>query len=281
MAKIRLFITGGSSFFGSCFIPQLPNKFQTQYSYFSKKPVGLPHGVQLDIRDEDAVERQINRWQPQIILHLAGSNRGANMLETIVKGAAHIAAAANQINARLIHLSTDVLFDGSAAPYVETDPPAPIHAYGRAKAAAEKLIAAHPNHVIVRTSLIYSLRQPGHSVRWMKRALESGQQVTLFTNQWRNPIESGTLGGALSELMESDYAGILHVAGSQALTRAEFGLRLLDHYQIPYQDKVQFALSDPTQYPADVRLDCRQAAGMLQTPLIGVDTQLKNLPRPS
>ena len=270
-SKTRLLITGGSSFLGRCLIPNLLDRYNLKYSYFSQDPLQLPNAIWLDIRDEASVAKLVNQFQPELILHLAGSNRGENMAEVIELGAKHISSAANRVNARLVHLSTDVLFDGSSAPYVESDPPTPIHDYGRAKAKAERIVAQHGNHLIVRTSLIYSLRQPGHSMQWLSKALKSGEPITLFTNQWRNPVEANTLGRALLALAEGEFAGILHIAGNQPVTRAEFSLRLLDHFRIPHHGKIKFAPCDPTHYPADVRLDCRQAERLLGEEIAGID----------
>jgi dTDP-4-dehydrorhamnose reductase len=213
-----------------------------------------------------------------VVIHTAGSNRSPDMKAVIELGTAHVARAAAEIGARMVHLSTDVLFGGDEAPYLESDPPRPIHAYGRAKANAEAIVAGYENHVIVRTSLIYGMLEPGHGARWLMETLRQGEPVTLFTDQWRNPIWVQTLCDALLELATLPFAGILHVAGRQALTRADFGLRMLDVHGFRHREMLRFGPGDPQRWPADVRLNCELAATVLQTPLLGVDDVLA-LPR--
>ena len=108
----------------------------------------------------------------------------------------------------------------------------------------------------------------------MASALQRGETVTLFTNQWRNPISAETLSAALLELVEHPYTGILHLAGRQALTRAEFGLRLLDYWAVRERDTLRLAPDLSGLYPLDCRLDTTLAGQLLQTPPPGVDQDL-------
>ena len=113
-----------------------------------------------------------------------------------------------------------------------TAPVTPIHAYGRAKADAEALVAAHADHVIVRTSLIYGLEVMDRGTAWIAAALRRGEPVTLFTDQLRNPVWVQTLCRACLELAGHSYRGILHVAGDQVMSRADFGVRMLDWWDV-------------------------------------------------
>ncbi len=268
---IRLLITGGSSFLGQHLTPLAAARYETAYTYFSANPLNLPHAYQLDLRDPQAVRRLALAWQPQVILHLAGSNRSPDMERVIVAGAQHVAAAAQTLGARLVAVSTDVLFDGADAPYRETDDPAPVHPYAQAKYVAEGYIRQVADHVVVRPSLLYSRRLVDPSTRWTTEALQQGQPVTLFTNQWRNPVAADTLAQALLELVEHSYRGLLHVAGRQAVTRAVFGLRLLDYWGFTRRDTLSLGPDLSGRYPLDCRLDLTLAHRQLRTPLLGLD----------
>ena len=100
--------------------------------------------------------------RPACVIHTAYREHGPAAYATTVEGSVNVARAANAYGARLIHISTDVVFDGrGGAPYRESDPVSPITTYGRHKAEAERAVgAAHPHAVIVRTSLIYGGPQP-------------------------------------------------------------------------------------------------------------------------
>jgi dTDP-4-dehydrorhamnose reductase len=272
----RILITGGSSFLGQHLLPLAPPQNQTLYTYFNHVPAGLPgngrplDGRQLDLRDSEATLELVSDWQPQVIIHLAGSDRSEDMTAVICRGAENIVQAAQAANARLIHLSSDVIFDGRSGPHPESAPPSPIHAYGAAKAAAESIVAAYANHVIVRTSLIYSLTQMDHGTKWLVSALQAGQPVTLFDDQFRNPVWAETLARACLELVDLDFRGILNVAGSQELSRAEFGLKMLDWWGIQERATLSSGPS-PETWPKDCRLDVSLAVRLLSTPMLGVD----------
>ena len=113
----------------------------------------------------------------------------------------------------------DVVFDGEKGePYTEADEPAPLTDYGRAKADAERgVLAACPAALVVRTSLIYGGERPGPQER-----LAADPDATFFTDEVRCPIQVGDLADALIELAATERSGVLHVAGADRVSRAEF-----------------------------------------------------------
>ncbi|MCA9980480.1 MAG: SDR family oxidoreductase [Anaerolineales bacterium] len=284
----RLFITGGSSYLGQHLVPLAQKAgLPVAYSYFSHNPWPVPApqttAVSLDLRHPTAVSQAIAAHQPQIIIHLAGSNRADDMSAVIIEGTRAITQAAQTHQARLIHLSTDVIFDGRQAPYDETAVPSPLHEYGRAKAEAEAIVQTHPNHIIIRTSLIYGLRQIDRGTEWMLAALRQNQPITLFDNQWRNPVWVMTLAQACLELAttQTDLRGILNIAGQQAVTRAELGLKLLDWWQLSPEKRSLLTVAPApadAPWPPDTRLVLDRAQRHLHTPLLGLDEVLAQAP---
>ena len=270
----RILITGGSSYLGQHLVPLTAVSHTTHYTYHQNKPSLPAQGHSLDIRDETAVRTLVFSLQPEIIIHLAGSNRGSEMATIIRQGAGNITWAAQEVGARLIHLSTDSIFRGDASPYDETAVPTPVNAYGRAKADAEAIVRQQANSVIVRTSLIYGLQTMDHGTRWMATALANSEPVTLFSNQIRNPIWVDSLCHALLELAQNRVTGILNVAGCQVLTRAEFALKLLDYWEIQRRESLTIAPSSG-DWPLNCELDLAQATAVLQTALPGVDQVLQ------
>ncbi len=266
---MNLLIAGGTGFLGQHLAPLAASQFKTAYTFFSNDAVKLPNAYQLDLRDGDATLACAAAIQPDVIIHLGGSNRSPDMHHVIVDGTRNVIKAARTTGARLIHMSTDVLFDGSAPPYVEADEPMPIHAYGRAKAEAEALFADCPNHVIVRTSLIYH-EDDVYSIEWMQKSLDQGKPIQLFDNQWRNPVQAVDLSMAILELCDHAFTGVIHLAGVQDVTRAHFGRKQLTHFNIP-TDNVHDAPDTSGNFPLDVRLDTTLAQTMLNTMLRGVD----------
>jgi dTDP-4-dehydrorhamnose reductase len=130
--------------------------------------------------------------------------------------------------------------------------------YGRAKAEAEARVArAHPQALIVRTSLIYGGAEPSKH-----EATARDPSFTFFTNEIRNPIQAGDLAEALLELAELDVSGPLHVAGADAVSRAEFA-------ELITGSPVASAPAPPTR-PLDCSLDSSRAQALLRTRLRGV-----------
>ena len=274
MDKKRLLITGGSSYLGQHLVPLALAEYDVCYSFYENDPLNLGVGVQVDFREETAVLELVRAFKPAIIIHTAGSNRSRDMERVIVEGTQHVKQAATEVAARLVHISTDVVFDGTKGPYCEDDEVSPIHAYGQAKVAAEEIVAGYDNYVIVRTSLIYGLRLMDRGTAWMVGSLQTGKAVTLFDNQYRNPIWVNTLSQACLELGELSFQGILHVAGEQSMSRAMFGLKMLDWWHVQEREQLRIGPDLSGRWPLDCQLDVSQARGLLTTPLWGVDKVL-------
>jgi dTDP-4-dehydrorhamnose reductase len=168
----------------------------------------------VDIRDAAAVRALFERLRPTAVINTAYRRDDR---ATTFDGALNVARAA--AGARLIQVSTDVVFDGDkGSPYTEDDEPTPLTGYGRAKADAERaVLEARPDALVVRTSLIYGAAEPGPQER-----LAGDPGASFFTDEVRCPIQAGDLADALIELAATDRSGVLHVAGADRLSRAEF-----------------------------------------------------------
>jgi dTDP-4-dehydrorhamnose reductase len=103
--------------------------------------------------------------------------------------------------------------------------------------------------------------------------LQAGKAVTLFTDQLRNPAWAETLAHTCLELIDLDYRGILHIAGRQAMSRVEFGEKMLDWWGIQERASLSTGPS-PDTWPKDCRLDISRAGQLLTTPLPGLDDVL-------
>lgn len=274
----RLLITGGSSYLGQHLVPLAlaSSSFQLLYTFYRNDPLGTVQGRSLNILDASSLYQLAQGFGPDIIIHTIGSNRGADMEQVIRRGTNNITGVASSLQARLIHLSTDVIFDGRNPPYDESARPNPVNAYGRAKAAAESIVRNHNNHVIVRTSLIYGLQMMDQGTRWMAEALRAGKPVRLFSNQRRNPIWVETLCKACLELAGDDYVGVLNVAGRETLSRSDFALKMLDWWRIVERDTLSIGPSTEDTWPLDCELDLTRAIARLSTPLPGVSEVLAN-----
>jgi dTDP-4-dehydrorhamnose reductase len=179
------------------------------------------------------------------------------------------------LGARLVHLSTDQVFDGERAPYDDDSPLAPKSAYGRAKAASEAAVAAAcPSAAIARPSLIWSLDPLDKQTAWLVDGMRRGERVTLFTDEVRCPVHLHDLAEALLELaVRPDLSGPFNLGGPQALNRWDFGLKLLQALGLPRESNVlpSTVAESGLERARDLTLRRTRAERLLCTHLRGVD----------
>ena len=233
---MTLLVTGAAGFLGSELLRQAPDVYGTFHDT-------------LDVNDGDAVMRCFLKHGPDVVIHTAYAMGDA---ETNVRGAYNVALAAHRAGARLLHLSTDLVFDGEhGAPYTEEDEPRPVTAYGQQKLEAEQLVRrTHPESLIVRTSLL--LGPPDGP----QEALARRDDVVFHDDEIRSPIPVRELAAALLRL--ADEQGILHVAGPEPVSRAALAARLRGG-PVPSRPT-------PPGRARNVALDSSRARSLLQSP---------------
>jgi len=221
----------------------------------------------LDIRRPDDVTALALSVRPDAIINAAYQKSD---WETTADGAANVALAAVAAGARLVHVSSDAVFSGTAPSYDETRQPDPVTPYGAAKAAAETAVKGiTPAAIIARTSLIIG---DGDSPpeRLVHAVASDASAGVLFTDEVRCPVHVTDLASALLELAASPHAGVCHVAGSDAVSRYELGLLIaardgLDPAALP--SGLRAATGPPGAL--DVRLDSTKTQARLTTRIRG------------
>ncbi len=224
---MRLLVTGGSGYLGGrvCRAAADAGWHVHATVLTGDAPAeATPH--RLDVCDADAVAALVSRILPDAVVHTAYLLDGPRMRAVNTGGAAAVARAARAAGARLVHLSSDVVFDGrSDAPIGEDAVPAPVHDYGRSKADAERLVTTcDPDAAIVRTSLIYGGPggPPSPHERVVADVVSGDVQMAFFDDELRRPVQVDDLASALVALAATPHAGPLHLAGPQTVSRLRF-----------------------------------------------------------
>jgi dTDP-4-dehydrorhamnose reductase len=183
--------------------------------------------AELDITDADAVRAAVRDTRPEAIVNCAAWTDvdGAEANEEAATringdGAGHLAAAAAESGAHIVHVSTDYVFPGDArTPYEEADPTGPRTGYGRSKLAGERAVAAAaPDaHAIVRTAWVFG-PHGSNFVDTMLSLAATRDELSVVDDQVGCPTYTGHLARALIEVAERRTHGMLHVAGGGACT---------------------------------------------------------------
>jgi dTDP-4-dehydrorhamnose reductase len=197
--------------------------------------VALAHAA-LDICDSVAVDAALARYRPDVVVNCAAftdvdgaEDDEPGAMRVNDEGAALLAAGAGAFGAKIVQPSSDYVFDGSRqTPYVESDMPAPISAYGRSKQAGETSVAvANPRHFVVRSSWLFGVGGKNF-VETMLRLGHEQPEVLVVSDQVGCPTYTRHLGQALAELAEGQEYGIHHIAGGGRCSWYEFAQEIFD-----------------------------------------------------
>ena len=218
----------------------------------------------LDLTDPSTVERSMDEFRPNVVVNTAGFNA--------VDAAEHDAATANAVNAdavgrlaaacndhdvRLVHLSTDYVFDGTGTGwYVESDPIAPLGVYGHSKAAGEEAARLRTDHLILRTAWLYG--RHGHNfVKTMLRLGTERAELAVVSDQVGCPTSTHDLADAVLRLVDHDLTGTFHLAGREEASWHRFASAIFACADLPVAvEPISTAeFPTPAPRPPNSRLD--------------------------
>lgn len=191
--------------------------------------------AEADVTDRFRLEGEVERLRPDVILNCAGYTDvdGCEIDRDRARrvngeGAGNAAVAAAGAGARIIHVSTDFVFDGRrTSPYSEDDSPSPLSEYGRTKLEGERRVAAAtPEHLIVRTSWLYGPGR-GNFVDAIRARAENGGVLRVVDDQFGSPTYVRDLAEALVRLMARSARGLVHFANAGVCSRLELAREIL------------------------------------------------------
>jgi dTDP-4-dehydrorhamnose reductase len=196
--------------------------------------------AEMDVADADSVRRRLELERPDIVINCAAWTDvdGAETAESAAfavngTGAGNVAAGAREVGAAVVFVSTDYVFDGEKGePYVESDQPAPLSAYGRTKLAGEEATAAaNKRHFIVRSAGLFGI-SGGNFVDTMLRLAESTNEVLVVRDQVGSPTYTWHLAYGLTRLIEGIEYGIHHMAAAGRCSWYEFAREIFEQAKV-------------------------------------------------
>jgi dTDP-4-dehydrorhamnose reductase len=196
--------------------------------------------VQLDATNLAAVKELVWNFSPEIIINAAaytdvdGCEREKELSwKANVTAVENLITASRLVGARVVHISTDYVFDGKAGPYDETATPNPLSYYGKEKLASENAVrASGENWAIVRTMVVYGVapKVKKNFAIWLAQELKKGNKVNIVCDQFGNATLADDLARGIYELVRQNKRGLYHMAGSDILSRYEFARKLADEF---------------------------------------------------
>ena len=192
--------------------------------------------TQLDITNRGDVKSLVTSYRPDVIINTAAisnvdfceQQRDAAW-RVNVTGIDHLTVAARLIGAKVIHLSTDYVFDGKYGPYGEDDRVNPINYYGKTKLAGENVVlAGGVPYAILRVILLFGtgVNVKKNFATWVIENLRAGNIIRCATDQVSNPTYVGSVANAILGIIERDACGLFHVCDADRLSRYDFAMKI-------------------------------------------------------
>jgi dTDP-4-dehydrorhamnose reductase len=245
---MKIFLTGASGLVGSAFAQAASRRghyvIGVVGTYEGALP-GVARQIALDLTESDGVTRSVLESFPDVIVNCAAVSEPAACEVNPARSEAmnvtlpaRLAELAHHLGGRVLHVSSEQVFDGTrTTPYTEQDPVHPINLYGRQKVASEKavLAAAPQRAVIIRAPLLMG-DSPGGRRALHERLLSdwsAARTPRLYTDEFRQPCTAANLAEVLRELAERpDTNGVFHWAGVELMSRFQLGCRIRQHFKL-------------------------------------------------
>lgn len=244
---MKILITGSNGLLGQKLVELCAEKTDLEVIATARGTNRLSYGNysynQLDIADRNQVNTIIGKQKPDVVINTAAmtnvdqcEQNQKECWEVNVTAVEYLVEACNTVDAHLVHVSTDFIFNGSHGPLDENEQPNPVNYYGESKLAAERLIHEKANSwAILRTVLVYGIAQDmsrSNIILWVKESLEQGKEINVVNDQWRTPTlaEDLAMGCYLTAIEKAK--GIYHISGKDMLTPYDMAIKTAEFFHL-------------------------------------------------
>ena len=245
---MKVLITGANGFIGRKILQQLAGNKDNDLLAISLHEDKFPsEGYRFctaDITDGKALTECVTDFQPDVIIHTAAlsvigycETHQDESLKTNCEVVRHLAALSKDLHCRLIHISTDNVFDGQTAElHKENDAPNPINTYGRHKLMAEQAIQQTlENYAILRVVMVYGNPlegQHGNLIHLVRSQLSSGEPLYAVTDQFRTATYVGDIVDVTEKLLDDKHSGIYHICSGELKSIYDIALTAASVFQL-------------------------------------------------
>lgn len=235
---MKILVTGANGLVGSRVCAQLSQQGHEVLGVGRgpRRVEGIWAWASVDLRQALEVEQSVETFVPEALVHTASMTEvdacekaPLDAFAANVEAARNVAVAARKVSAHVVHVSTDYVFDGEKGPYSEDDLPNPRGAYALTKHMGEQAVRVlAPSWAIARTAVVYGWPAAGKANfgSWLLTALQKGQEVRLFEDQFVSPSLADSVASMLAELAVKKLSGVWNTCGSDIVNRVEFAQQL-------------------------------------------------------
>lgn len=244
---MRVLVTGSNGLLGQKLCQLLDSKDEIELIATARSPlsISLNSGEfkQLDITNQHSVDDVIADVSPDIIINTAAMTQ-VDQCETErdkcwlsnVTAVSYLVNACEQNGVKLIHVSTDFVFDGTHGPLKEDEKPSPVNYYGESKLAGEEIITnSKIDWAIARTVLVYGVTSDlsrSNIVLWVKQSLENGKVINVVNDQWRTPTLAEDLAMGCYLMAIKNAKGFFHISGEEMMTPYEIAIQTAKFFKL-------------------------------------------------
>jgi dTDP-4-dehydrorhamnose reductase len=256
---MRILVTGSNGLLGQKLVELILTKEDHLIATAkSKLAIDLPRGEFrfLDITRLEEVEKVISETKPDVIINTAAMTQ-VDHCETErekcwlnnVTAVENLVNTCEKTDTRLIHVSTDFIFDGTRGPLDELEKPNPLSYYGESKLAAEVAVQkSKTDWAILRTVLVFGITKDmsrSNIVLWVKKSLEEGKTINVVNDQWRTPTLAEDLAIGCYLAATKKAKGIYNISGYEMMTPYDIAIATADFFRL---DKSLIKQTDSTQF---------------------------------
>ena len=235
----KLLVTGASGLLGKKIVELAQNDFIITPIH-KTRPLHSS-SVKLDVTESLAVLNLLNKLEPDVVIHTASETNvdkceieKEHAWKINAEGTRNLAEACQNVNAKLVYVSTDYVFDGEKGLYTEEDKPNPVNYYGVTKLEGEKQVIEHcKNYAILRTSVLYGWHPwKQNFATWIINKLEQQQKITVVEDHYNTPTLTDNLAEITLEAIQKDLQGLYHALGSERVSRYAFAKQLAKAFNL-------------------------------------------------